>query len=556
MGSIESMHVSTSAGSRRVCPALRLLPGLSLLGLCLQLPAQDLQFKQSTHSDKQIFAAARGTEDASAKVAALQSFVRAYPQSHLVERAQWEVFSTLVKRLPQRLPAIQSQARLLISHADAGLDSIETRAEIADSLANAGVDLTDAESWASSAAASLTEARWQQWQRDQHQAPADAAAQAESGRQFHESRAEVLAALANVQWHQGKVQATAATLREAAALDPDSDEVNALSGEVAYAAHQPAVALDAYERAQLAGELQPLQHEHFLAAYRDTHDGRLDGLEQALDARYATSYPLPIPRQPAPSEKGNRTVLVELYTGAGCPPCTAADLALEGVQNNYSRQQVVVLAFDQHIPRPDPLATPQTVARAKWYGILGTPTFYVDGRQADVDGGGRSHALATYQALSRSIQQQLSTPAPLALTAQATQNAEGKVQVQIRQTASSQDQLLPPADLHVALVEDHVRYSGQNGIRFHEALVRALSHADGTATASRASFDIPALERQQRTYLDAYEQHNDRYGPIQFLNKDIPLDPRHLAVVVFAQDPVTKMVAQARYIPLTPPAGT
>ncbi|MHC1480477.1 DUF1223 domain-containing protein [Frateuria aurantia] len=539
---------STSKPRERVM-LYRVMQCLGLCGLALQLPAQDLQFKQSAHSDKQAFTIARATEDAGSKITALRGFIHAYPQSHLVERAQWEIFNTLAKRLPQRIDEIRAQARGLIADAGPDYDSVETRAEIADTLANAHVDLDDALLWARSASDELTEQHWNQWEQASRRAAGqgDAQTPAESHRQFDNARAETLAALANVQWHRGDARATESTLQQAAALDPDSDEINALRGELAWAAHRPAEALDAYERAQLAGELQPVQRQHFLEAYRSTHHGSLDGLEQALDARYAASYPSPIAHAPAASSPGNRTVLVELFTGSGCPPCAAADLALEGVQNNYSRRQVVVLALDQHIPRPDPLATPQTVARAKWYDIAGTPTFFVDGREADVDGGSRRHAVQTYQSLSQAILKRITVPASLSLQAQASRDAHGKVEVNVQLNPAQQPGTTPPT-VHVALVEDHVRYSGENGIRFHEAVVRALADATGAGGHLQASFDIPSLQQQQRAYLDGYEQHNDRYGPIQFLSKNTQLDPAHLSVVVFAQDPVTRVVQQADFV--------
>ena len=47
------------------------------------------------------------------------------------------------------------------------------------------------------------------------------------------------------------------------------------------------------------------------------------------DAEYLRAFP-PLKVEPfAGSKKDNRTVLVELFTGAQCPPCVAADIAFE-----------------------------------------------------------------------------------------------------------------------------------------------------------------------------------------------------------------------------------
>src|SRR5439155_20736443 len=41
--------------------------------------------------------------------------------------------------------------------------------------------------------------------------------------------------------------------------------------------------------------------------------------------------------------KGSRVVLVELFTGAHCPPCVAPDLAFEGLVKTYKTSEVVLL---------------------------------------------------------------------------------------------------------------------------------------------------------------------------------------------------------------------
>src|SRR5262249_30169554 len=62
--------------------------------------------------------------------------------------------------------------------------------------------------------------------------------------------------------------------------------------------------------------------------------------------------------------KSQRVVLVELFTGAQCPPCVAADLAFDGLQKTYKPTEVVLLQYHLHIPRPDPLTNADTEERA------------------------------------------------------------------------------------------------------------------------------------------------------------------------------------------------
>ena len=59
----------------------------------------------------------------------------------------------------------------------------------------------------------------------------------------------------------------------------------------------------------------------------------------------------------------DRTVLVELFTGADCPPCVNADLGLDDYMADHTRSEAVALVYHRDIPRPDKLETPETVAR-------------------------------------------------------------------------------------------------------------------------------------------------------------------------------------------------
>src|SRR5262249_39195134 len=56
--------------------------------------------------------------------------------------------------------------------------------------------------------------------------------------------------------------------------------------------------------------------------------------------------------------KSDRVVLVELFTGAQCPPCVAADLAFDAVGKSFKPSEAILLQYHLHIPRPDPLTTP------------------------------------------------------------------------------------------------------------------------------------------------------------------------------------------------------
>ena len=50
-----------------------------------------------------------------------------------------------------------------------------------------------------------------------------------------------------------------------------------------------------------------------------------------------------------------RVVVVELFTGAECPPCVSADVAFDALLETYKPNEVVLLEYHLHIPGPDPL---------------------------------------------------------------------------------------------------------------------------------------------------------------------------------------------------------
>src|SRR5579884_904656 len=104
-------------------------------------------------------------------------------------------------------------------------------------------------------------------------------------------------------------------------------------------------------------------------------------------------------KYPGRKGNGNRVVLVELFTGAQCPPCVAADIAFDGLANTFQPNQVVFLQYHLNVPGPDPLTNPSAEERLKYYEqeVQGTPTLLLDGqvRGRATQGGGAFTARQT-----------------------------------------------------------------------------------------------------------------------------------------------------------------
>ncbi len=64
-----------------------------------------------------------------------------------------------------------------------------------------------------------------------------------------------------------------------------------------------------------------------------------------------------------------RVVLTELFTGAECPPCKGADLALDLIGEYYPRSMVAILEYHLHIPGTDPLTNKESESRKEYYSV-------------------------------------------------------------------------------------------------------------------------------------------------------------------------------------------
>jgi len=555
--------------------------------------------KMQLPADQRAFDAARATVDPEQRLAAMQLFLKNYPKSNRVDRAQSDIFDTLVKYFPQRTAQIDTQAKILVKNAGKGFGKLYYETDVADNLAEAndtGVDLPRAEKLAKDASNKFIEADFDKdavASAKKYKYPQPTAAAMHS--RFTSGRASALAALAKVDMDEHQPQPATALLDQAYALDPNVAEVNLLRGEQALDQHKDAEALEDLERAQLTGELKSPWRKKMVELYRSAHGGSDQGFLAEMDAQYARIFPEPFtPQQTKPTD-GTRTALLELFTGSACDPCVSADLAVDALLKTYTRKQLVVLAFDQHIPEPDPLANPDSIARAKSYGVAFTPTSRLNGKNLWEGGGPRTnaekaydqavkqidadatkasgvqlqltansadgliHAHATVSIDNPQLLQQSLAPDPPAKTADgktptatATQPAPAAQPTPAVQVAPIEPHLVA----NIALVEDEVRYSGENGIRFHRMVVRSLAQPAGSGSPVEpgkpleATFDSATISATLKSYLDGYEQKNDRFGKVEFLAKDTTLEPTHLAIAAWVEDTTTHRVLQAAFVSL------
>jgi hypothetical protein len=176
-----------------------------------------------------------------------------------------------------------------------------------------------------------------------------------------------------------------------------------------------------------------------------------DALRAEVDTLYRQVSPNPVPVTPFERPPGGHTVMLEVFTGAGCPPCVASSFAVDAALERYRRQDLVVVMYHQNIPVPDPLTNAASVARWREAGEPGIPLIVIDG-QAMTTGGPRSRSIPAWERLKR---------------------RKGKLTINA------------PHGADVVLVEELVRYTGENGMRFHPMVARARQ------SGPAVTFDLP-----------------------------------------------------------------
>jgi hypothetical protein len=278
-------------------------------------------------------------------------------------------------------------------------------------------------------------------------------------------------------------------------------------------------------------------------------DARVAKLDASLDQEYLKKA-LPFKPDPFPGRKGkgDRVVLLELFTGAQCPPCVAADVAFDGLLKTYQATEVVLLQYHLHIPGPDPLTNKDSEERAKFYGVEGTPALYLNGKEGPPVGGFMQHAKDRYDLLRTTLNQQFEAQAQAKLKLSADRKGD---QIDIQVEVADLKKTGADVRLRVVLVEDVVRYAGRNGQRLHYHVVRGLPGGhDGLAlkensVRQRMTVSLAELSKALEEYLTDYGKKQ------RFLDDDRPLDLKDLKVIALVQDNATKEVLQAAQVSLS-----
>jgi hypothetical protein len=283
-------------------------------------------------------------------------------------------------------------------------------------------------------------------------------------------------------------------------------------------------------------------------------EARAGSLESQIDHEYEKKVPPFHPEAFAgrKNSKADSVVLVELFTGAQCPPCVAVDVAFDALLQTYKPTEVIGLQHHLHVPRPDPLANKDTEARQGYFGDEGggTPDILFNG-QPDAEGGGTmGDAEARYKQFREVIDRQLESKKGAEIKLSASQSGDD---ITIHAQATLVNKAAPARSrprFRLALTEKAIRYVGTNKLRFHHQVVRSfpgglegkdLSSGQGQLDVK---LSLPALKRDIESYLSDFAKQHPFPTPLP----EVALE--NLSVVAFVQDDANKHVLHAVSVPV------
>ena len=278
---------------------------------------------------------------------------------------------------------------------------------------------------------------------------------------------------------------------------------------------------------------------------------RLMRLEKVLDDEYLRKVPpfQPVKYAGRKEKEANRVAVMELFTGAQCPPCVAADVAFDALLKSYAPTDVVLLQYHMHIPGPDPMTNPDTIARWDHYrekfpsDMRGVPSTVFNGKPQAGGGGAMTNAEKKFEQYRDILDKALEQSTDVKLAGTAKRDGD-KLTATVELTGMKEPK--KGVVLRLVLVEETIRYAGSNGVRFHHHVVRSLFGkpaglpvADLKDGKHIASVDLADLRAKLTEYLTEFEK--DR----PFSNPSKPLDLAGLKVVALVQDDETGEVLQA-----------
>lgn len=475
------------------------------------------KLKPPEPEELEAFQTARDLPDPQKKIDAVRAFLEKYPKTALKTSALLEILDAgLEANQPDDVLApVMSQA----------IESTDDRAvvmnDIAFRLAEKNRMLQKAEEYARGAIEMAT--------------PGSGA------------KGNFLDTLGWVLYRQGKLDDAVSTLREALKTSPREGDIALHLAEVYEKQGKTQEATEAYLQAYVGGGNRQARNTA-REMYRK-QKGSMEGFHELLDKAYAEQPPL-FDAGHFDGEYSGPAVVVELFTGAQCGPCQAADYAFDGLIARFPETAVNVLEYHIHVPAPDPMTSPDSMARARFYQIRSTPVALFSGTEKRQGGGPTVRAEMAFREYLDVINAQLKPGSKTGVDLQVKGDKDSiSVNGKVRLSA-----LAPTDDLRlfIALVEKTVHYTGSNGVHLHRNVVRKLLNGSEGTRITTADFpfkqtaSVSAIEGEMKQYLD---QLAKEWG-MGFDEAPTSLNRAELAVVAFVQNAKNYQILGSAMVPV------
>ncbi len=279
---------------------------------------------------------------------------------------------------------------------------------------------------------------------------------------------------------------------------------------------------------------------------------KADQLDAELDDYARQNVPPFVPR-PSSGRKAagaDRVALVELFTSTQGGGTVAAEAAFDALLKSHGAGEVIALQYHSPMLGSDPLICRESAARKDFYPEFeGCPSLFVDGRIVPGLGGPLGLSETRYQAIRAAVEPEIQSKAGASIDLKATLDSDIiHIVATARATEPGSGSELR---LRLAVVEEEVRYVGNNRLRLHRRVVRAMpGGAAGTPLSEgRGSVDVSLTRAEIRKGIQAYLADPANAGGKL---PEPTVDLKMFSVVAFVQDEGTKEVLQAALVPVSP----
>jgi RNA polymerase sigma factor (sigma-70 family) len=285
---------------------------------------------------------------------------------------------------------------------------------------------------------------------------------------------------------------------------------------------------------------------------------RIARLDEILDRESIKKMPeVKLAASSGRPARHDRAVLVEVFAEARLSYYVNVASACDALMKTYSRGELVLIAYHtgETKNQSDALASEESAARARYYGLAASPSICVDGKARNLMQLAmlNPQLVRTPQAgydLTRSWVEDRSKVEPQAELGLEVGRQGEKIHIKAR--VSKLKRTGDPIRLRFVLLETSVHYDGGNDIRLSLHVVRAFpGGVDGLAlnaesTEHEASVHTGVILKNLDRYLDRFADER------AFPDNDRPIEFGPLKVVAFVQDDASKEILQATQIDVPP----